>query len=599
MRNGTRIQTALKLTMALFLAGATTRGQAPQEPAPPKPAADTPSLPSSKPETEPKTEVSVQDTGNTFKLRVNLVQVHVIVRGNAGKPVEGLRKEDFQLHDNGKLQPITTFAVETAQSRKERTEAAEKTQESDGQDAASSSATVPERFVALTFDDVHLKMEDAGPLRVAAGEFLDAMAPSDRVGIFSTSGELTQDFTSDKEALKQKLISLIPRGALNKSTTDCPNISYYIADQLEKEGIPATASEPAPVDFQVFVQETARCMPGIDPFVPTISAIRRALSAGEAENRDTYRQLESVVRILSAKPGTRILLFASPGFPLATLNFEASQLVEHANRANIVINAIDARGLYAPQPGGDISQPSSDLPAAVGLKANLRLAEETDQQFVLMDFAYGTGGTFFHSNDIEGGLKQLGSLPDASYVLGFSPLNQKMDGRYHTLKVTLAGQQKYAIQARRGYFAPNKVDDLREIAKQEIQEAVFSQGEIFDLPLTLQTQYFKTGDAGTRLSVVSHLDVQRMQFHKADGRNFDDVTVATVVFDDNGKFVTGGEKLVKMRLLDASIERLGHTGFVVKSTFDLKPGKYLVRQVVRDSEGAHMAARNGIVVIPN
>ena len=98
--------------------------------------------------------------------------------------------------------------------------------------------------------------------------------------------------------------------------------------------------------------------------------------------------------------------------------------------------------------------------------------------------------------------------------------------------------------------------------------------------------------------MVSRLDVQRMQFHKADGRNFDEVTVATVVFDDDCKFVTGGEKLVKMRLVDSSIERLGHAGFTVKSTFDLKPGKYLVRQVVRDSEGAHMAARNSIVVIP-
>ena len=541
----------------------------------------------------------MQDTGNTFKIRVNLVQVHVIVRGNAGKPVEGLRKEDFQLYDNGKLQPITTFAVETAQSRKERTEAAEKTQETEGEPATEASAELPERFVALTFDDVHLKIQDAGLLRVAAAKFVDAMASVDRVGIFSTSGQLTQDFTSDKEALKQKLIGVMPRGMLNKSTTDCPNISYYIADQLEKEGIPATSVEPSSTDFQAFLQETARCMPGIDPFVPTVTAIRRALSVGEAENRDTYRQLESVVRMLSAKPGTRILLFASPGFPLTTLNFEASQLVEHANRSNIVINALDARGLYAPEPGGDISQPSMDPPAAVGLTASLRLAEETDQQFVLMDFAYGTGGTFFRSNDMEGGLKQLGSVPDASYVLGFSPQNQKMDGRYHTLKVTLAVQHKYAIQARRGYFAPNKLDDPQEIAKQEIQEAVFSQDEIFDLPLTLQTQYFKTGDAATRLSVVSRLDVEKMQFHKADGRNFDEVTVATVVFDDNGKFVTGGEKLVKMRLLDASIERLGHTGFVVKSTFDLKPGKYLVRQVVRDSEGAQMAARNGIVIIPN
>jgi uncharacterized protein (DUF2141 family) len=90
-----------------------------------------------------------------------------------------------------------------------------------------------------------------------------------------------------------------------------------------------------------------------------------------------------------------------------------------------------------------------------------------------------------------------------------------------------------------------------------------------------------------------------MQFHKAEGRNFNNVTVATVIFDDNGKFIMGGEKLVKMRLLDSSIERYGHTGFVVKSTFDLKPGKYMVRQVVRDSEGAQMAAQSATVVIPN
>jgi hypothetical protein len=79
-----------------LLAGAAARGQAPQEAAPAKPAADTLASQPSKTEAEPKTEVSVQDTGNTFKLRVNLVQALVIVRSNAGTPVEGLHKEDFQ-----------------------------------------------------------------------------------------------------------------------------------------------------------------------------------------------------------------------------------------------------------------------------------------------------------------------------------------------------------------------------------------------------------------------------------------------------------------------------------------------------------------------
>jgi hypothetical protein len=48
-----------------------------------------------KSETEPKPQVSTEDTVSTFKLRVNLVQVHVIVRDSAGKPVENLHKEDF------------------------------------------------------------------------------------------------------------------------------------------------------------------------------------------------------------------------------------------------------------------------------------------------------------------------------------------------------------------------------------------------------------------------------------------------------------------------------------------------------------------------
>jgi VWFA-related protein len=225
-----------------------------------------------------KQEVSVQDTGTTFKLRVNLVQVHVIVRDAAGKPVENLRKEDFQLYDSGKLQAITTFGVETAKSRKERSEAAAKTQTAEGETVAGGSVSLPERFVAMTFDDIHLAMNDAVIVRVAAGRFVDAMSPGDRVGIFSTSGQLAHDFTSDKEALKQKLLGLMPRGQINSSTTECPSLSYYLADKLEKEGLPSTRFDPAPQDFQVVLQETLRCMPGIDPYTTAVNAVRRVLS---------------------------------------------------------------------------------------------------------------------------------------------------------------------------------------------------------------------------------------------------------------------------------------------------------------------------------
>jgi hypothetical protein len=309
--------------------------------------------------------------------------------------------------------------------------------------------------------------------------------------------------------------------------------------------------------------------------------------------------LEDLIRHLSVMPGERIMVLASPGFLLGTWYQDESNLIDRANKVGVVINTVDARGLYTPEVLGDVSQPITDTPATAGLKTNYRVQEQFEDGFVLADFAYGTGGTYFHnSNDVAKGLAEAGGTPEVSYILGFSPQNQKMDGRYHTLKVTITGKRKYTLQARRGYYAPKKVDDPKERAKEEMQEAVFSQDEIQDVPLDLQTQYFK-GDASAHLSVVSRIDVKGIHFRKADGRNFDDLTVATVIFDDNGNFVTGGEKILEMRLLDKTFDRLSHTGVVMKSSFDLKPGKYMVRQVIRDSEGSQMAAKNGTVVIPD
>src|SRR5205823_11100412 len=53
-----------------------------------------------------------QDTDTTFKVSVNLVVVRVVVRDSQGRAVGTLKKEDFQLLDNGKPQTIARFALE-------------------------------------------------------------------------------------------------------------------------------------------------------------------------------------------------------------------------------------------------------------------------------------------------------------------------------------------------------------------------------------------------------------------------------------------------------------------------------------------------------
>jgi hypothetical protein len=76
---------------------------------------------------------------------------------------------------------------------------------------------------------------------------------------------------------------------------------------------------------------------------------------------------------------------------------------------------------------------------------------------------------FFHnSNDFLEGFRRTAGVPEYTYVLGFSPSNVKLDGKFHTLKVTLNSREKLVLTARRGYFAPTQDTSAEDTAKREI-----------------------------------------------------------------------------------------------------------------------------------
>src|SRR2546427_9983289 len=94
-----------------------------QSPPPPSPPQDVPAKTDSTakspaaPAPTQGEEVSTHDTPTTFKVRVNLVLVRVVVRDSRGKIVPNLKKEDFQLYDNRKLQTISSFSVRSEERR--------------------------------------------------------------------------------------------------------------------------------------------------------------------------------------------------------------------------------------------------------------------------------------------------------------------------------------------------------------------------------------------------------------------------------------------------------------------------------------------------
>ena len=329
-------------------------------------------------------------------------------------------------------------------------------------------------------------------------------------------------------------------------------------------------------------------------------AAARALPEGDHETRISLGVLRDVVRRISTMPGQRSVIVISPGFlTLMDAQSEKTEMMDRAIRANVIISALNARGLYTLMPGGDASQAGPINQTAANMKSQYASAIALADEETLAELAEGTGGTYFHnSNDLVAGFKRVAARPEYVYILGFSPQNLKLDGGFHAVKVLVKESGKVNLQARRGYYAPRQLTSPAETAKQEIEDAMFAREELRDIPIELHTQFFKPSEMSARLAVLVKVDVKHIRFRKAEGRNRNDLTVASGIFDRNGNLVAGNQKVLEMRLRDETLASRMGSGVTVRTSFDVKPGSYLVRLVVRDAEGQLMAATNSAVEIP-
>ncbi len=543
-------------------------------------------------------EIASHDETPTFKVKVNLVEVRVVVRDAKGNAIGNLKQEDFQLLDNGKLQIISKLSVEKAGTAPIIHEANAGAIAGEKTTQPATAAIVPQRYVAYLFDDIHINVSDLMQARNAAAHQLQALQPSDRAAIFTTSGQNQLDFTDDRAQLAAALNRLVPRPISSTGLTPCPDISYYMADLIINRN-DAQAQ-------QVAIQDDLDCNPVLNGQSPAQAAAtaasqveaaaREKLSEGGQELRISLGVLRDIVRRIAALPGERVIVLVSPGFMNPDELTMQADIAERALHSGVVINALDARGLYTNMP--DASRQRDPGPQIAGLMLQYHTAEQSADANIMADLADTTGGTFFHNNnDLAAGFSRLAGQPEYSYLLAFSPLNLKLDGHYHKLKVSLTPPAQGTIQARQGYYAPKGATDASEQARQAIEDAVFSREEVRDIPVELRTQFFKPDENSARLSVLVHMDIRHMHYRKADGRNNDNVTVVSALFDRNGNFVSGTQKVLQLHLKNETLQARLNSGITVKSNFDVQPGSYLVRLVVRDQDG-QLATENTAVDIP-
>ncbi|MBV9508419.1 MAG: VWA domain-containing protein, partial [Acidobacteriia bacterium] len=340
-------------------------------------------------------EVSTHDAPATFRTGVNLVLVPAVVRERDGHAVGTLRREDFELFDKNKPQVITKFSIEKPGAP---VIVAVPASDPDAPSPAPTvpSPPVPERFVAYLFDDVHLTIGDLLQVKLAAARhFAEALTPTTRAAIFTTSGRTTLDFTEERDKLRQTLDKILPWTSAHSNANDCPDVSYYMADLIvnrnDQQALAAATAEalacnPPAGNDQASIQAAQAQAQALAQ-----STAYRELSVGDQETRLATGVLKDVVRRISVMPGSRSIVLASPGFFL-TIDHrpDETELMDRAIRANVTISSLDARGLYVPGVEADASK--NGFSPVMGLKSQYALSSASADSDVLAELADATGG---------------------------------------------------------------------------------------------------------------------------------------------------------------------------------------------------------------
>jgi len=545
--------------LVLLTGAALTAGQAPAPPAQPPSAAQQPP---------------------TFKVRVDFVEVDAVVTDKEGRLVRDLKKEDFQVLEDGKSQAITNFTLVDIPIDKENRPLFSPTPIEP--DVKTNEKPFDGRVYVMVVDDLHTRFGRTVRVKTAAKQFIERrLGANDLMAVVHTSGssDSNQEFTSNKKLLLAAVDKT--HGRKLDSATANKTTEYNNTRGIRQPGDPL--NDPDDMERGFNARTTLDTLRNVAEWFGSVRGRRKAiLFVSEGIDYDIYDIIASN---------------GSNHQSASTVLDATREAIGAATRSNVAIYGIDPRGLTdLGDESIEIGSFPDDTSLGIGqgsLQNELRLSQDS-----LRTLSEETGGfAVVNRNDFSTAFQRIVEDNSSYYVLAYYPPDPR-PGRIHKIDVRLT-RPGLTVRARKAYLTPKKVDPPKTTsnspATPELREALDSPLPVSGLTMHVFAAPFK--GAAPNASVLFGVELRGRDM-KVDANS--KILLSYIAIDSNGKVRCGNtDSLTLTNLKPESKTRIEQSGLRMLNRLDLPPGKYQLRIAAHDSSGGNVGSVQYDLEVPD
>lgn len=495
-----------------------------------------------------------------YSVDVTLVEIDAVVIDSAGRTVRDLRREDFELLEDGT--PQTIDRVSLVNLPIERAEARAPDAAAPAPDVQSNRHRFDGRLYVLLLDDLHTAPLRSDRVRMAARRFVEEhLQPADLAAVVHVGkpGADSQDFTADRSLLLAS-IARFTGGKLRSETLN--RADEYNRELLFTGRVPEKVDDP---------EAAARAHDARTAF-DTVAAIANRLAPVRGRRK----------ALLWFGEGVEYDMFDVLRRGEASAVLEGSRAaVSAANRANVAIYGVDVRGLgglgsEALQLTSPAADPTRGLDAS-GLGRELFRSQEN-----LRSVSNNTGGfAVVNSEEFTRAFDRVVEETSAYYVLGYYPTGERRDGSYRRVEVRV-NRSGATVRARRGYVAARETHRTAPGQREPrsatvLRDALVAPIPRSALPMAVHVAPFK--GRGDKASVLVTVEYQAAAFQSLAGASPEQnrLHASVVAVSASGSVANRDDSTIVLAVRPETQRVMQTFGFRTHTRLELRPGRHQVR----------------------